>query len=108
MAGRVDERIGMEYDVPERYGDFLARTGLSPSPCTFCKRMGLDTEPTFIVLRRWKGVSLGQLQTYCDELHHFDARQGIFYASGSDKPLREVCPVHHIELPATGVCDFCD
>lgn len=107
MADRVDERIGMEYDVPERYEDFLARTGLRASPCTFCKRRGLATASAYIVLRRWKGVELGQLQTYCDELHHFDAKRGKFYASGSDVPLREVCPDHFIELPATGVCDLC-
>lgn len=102
---RPDERIGMEYDVPEPYRGFLSRTGLKPDLCTFCKRQGLDTPPAFIVLRRWQGRKLGQLLTYCDELHHFDPEHGFFGRSG--ERLRPVCPVHLIELPSTGVCDYC-
>ena len=60
---QVRTRIGMEYDVPERYADFLACTGLPASPGTFCMRLGLDAAPAFTVLRRWKGVELGQLQS---------------------------------------------
>jgi hypothetical protein len=93
----------MEYDEPEPYQDFLTRTGLSPSACTFCKGQGLDTPPAFIVLRRWSGRRLGQLLTYCDELHHFDAGQGFY--GGSGERLRAVCPVHFIQLPSTGECD---
>jgi hypothetical protein len=47
------------------------------------------------------------LQTYCDELHHFDPKLKSFYSSATDTPLRPVCPEHNIELPATGVCDDC-
>jgi hypothetical protein len=104
---RVDERIGMEYYVPEPYEDFLARTGLSASVCTFCKRFGKNKGPAYIVLLPWKGRDLGQLQTYCDELHHFDPKLKSFYSSATDTPLRPVCPEHNIELPATGVCDDC-
>ncbi|MDN5852190.1 MAG: hypothetical protein L0K86_04955 [Actinomycetia bacterium] len=95
----------MEYDVPEPYQGFLARTGLSPGSCTFCKGQGLDTPPAFIVRRRWSGRKLGQLLTYCDERHHFDPEEGFY--GGSGEPLRAVCTVHFIELPVTGECDYC-
>lgn len=104
MSDRPDERIGMEYDVPERYKDFLARTGLPADVCTFCKRIGRDTRPAHIVRRRWRQRELGQLQTYCDDLHHFDAEQGAFYSSGSEDPLREVCQTCHTEPAVNGAC----
>jgi hypothetical protein len=72
--------------------------------CTFCKRLGLDTPSAYTVLRRWKGVELGQLQSYCDKLHHFDADQAIFYSSDSEVPLREVCPNCFTEVAANGAC----
>lgn len=104
MDARIDERIGMEYDVPERYEDFVARTGLPAEACTFCKRRGLDTETAYIVLRRRKGAELGQLQAYCDELHHFDTKGAIFYPSNPEETLREVCTTCHTEFAANGAC----
>ncbi|MGH3480005.1 MAG: hypothetical protein ACRDPQ_16960 [Nocardioidaceae bacterium] len=59
------------------------------------------------MLRRWKGVELGQLQSYCDEMHHFDAERAMFYSSESDEPLREVCPACFTEVAANGAC-ICD
>ena len=57
--------------MPEPYEHFLARTGLTASACTFCMRLGLTTPAAYIVLRPWEGVRAGELQTYCDEVHHF-------------------------------------
>ena len=54
------------------------------------------------MLRRWHQRELGQLQTYCDDLHHFNAEQGAFYSSGSDEPLREVCQTCHTERAVNG------
>lgn len=107
MTDRPDERIGMDYDVPETYDEFLARTGLPADSCTFCKRRGQHTAPALVVRRRWSGLELGQLLTYCDVEHHFDPQGGGFYGAGTDDRLQEICPIHHIELPRTGICDEC-
>ena len=78
--------------MPEPYEDYLRRTGVPPSSCTFCKGQGLNAVPAYVVLRRWNGRELGQLLTYCDIRHHFDADEGFY--GGSGERLRATCPVH--------------
>lgn len=104
MVEKRDERVDMAYDVPEPYEDFLARTGLPASACTFCMRVGRDTRPAYTVKRRRAGLELGMLQSYCDEFHHFDTKRGVFYSSDPDTPLREVCPNCFTEVAANGSC----